>query len=184
MDSGKTGKHRSRMPRVSASTLAVLGLVVASLVLFGLARLLNSNGRDVWNGAILNLFAEGLGVAVGIVVLGKLAQAKFFSVAPDLVRFVAQLRRDGTISPKAARRSVVCIAALLGEGKLEQLRRAAPVAGDKAPCHVCSLRARTDGSSGQIVCHYCKLPNALWQSLIDDVDEDTDDSLIKPAGGR
>jgi hypothetical protein len=148
---------------------AIGGILLA--VLLGaigiLLSLLEGKSQEIWGGMLLNIASEALGWALGLVaaaVIGvKLAKKKLEDVMVPLVELVAELRESKSISPHAARKSVICSVKLLSDEPLGQARKIKP-REEVITCGVCQLRADTElDKAGHLSCVHCGLRGNIWE---------------------
>lgn len=113
----------------------------------------------------LNIAAELLGVLItlsGVVLYAVLAaRKKFESLATPIAELVAQLRSDGTLSPEAARRSMVCAVKLITPENITKKASKAnePLGLSHRPCDVCALP--TTVGKGR-PCKDCGVEDYIW----------------------
>lgn len=149
-------------------TLVVCCCIVGALavaIVFGILACQFPTG-DFWNSILLNLAAEFVGVAIGIgltiAIATAFAKKKFREIAVPFSDLVARLRMDGSISPRAARRSVIFGVRLLAEDGFGKARDSGKPSANST-CGICSFRASTkDFGGGRKLCSYCKLPDGVW----------------------
>jgi hypothetical protein len=113
----------------------------------------------------LNIAAELLGVLItlsGVVIYAVFAaRKKFESLATPIAELVAQLRCDGTLSPEAARRSMVCAVRLITPENITKKATPAnePLGLTNRPCDVCALP--TTVGRGR-PCKDCGVEDYIW----------------------
>jgi len=152
------------MFRLVIVVLVSLLIALASSVVS--ASFLNKN--DLIGGFLLNVAAEALGIGFGLLgalwVATRVARERLDAIAPKIVKLIAQLRRDGLISPGAARAAVVCTVQVVSERPLAVLRGPASVALRNQSCSVCSLEVEVVPQDADKRCAHCGLSGSVWEA--------------------
>ncbi|HEX8189412.1 MAG TPA: hypothetical protein VF586_13735 [Pyrinomonadaceae bacterium] len=137
-----------------------------------------------------NLFAECLGLAIGILIaaiIGRaLANEKLEELAPELIRLFARLREDKVIREETARTCVICTVKFLSEDNLAHSRDTQLNLDDLTHCPVCALTAPIQTiPGGGYRCVKCKLRSGVWNVKLDPVETSatsaTDDLPATPS---
>ena len=114
---------------------------------------------------ILNISSELVGALItlsgAIIYAAFTARKKFESLATPIAELVAQLRCDGSLSPEAARRSMVCAVMLITpENIAKQATKAnEPIGIRSRSCDVCALP--TTVGKGR-PCKDCGVEDYIW----------------------
>lgn len=129
-----------------------------------------TNPGSFANDLFVNLAAEllgvTLGITVGLMIARRIAGRNFDSLAPEIVKLVATLRRGGAIKGDAARQSVVCSVGLLSKDRLNKARESGGTPRNTAEsCAVCDLpvQVRIDPSNC-MTCMHCGLRGDVWKA--------------------
>jgi hypothetical protein len=132
----------------------------APMIVVCFVSLLISKGLSQYmavSGFLSNVAAESLGLGIGFMFAAWAARRKLAELAPSLVEFIAQLRKDGTIQGPGARKAVVCAVKLISEESLTEMR--SDVVPIDNTCLVCELKVNTADR-----CPHCHLSKAIWDS--------------------
>ena len=149
------------MTKLLLGVIAALALAVGLIVTASKAPDSTSLGSNL----MLNIAAESLGIALTLLlslVAIRAARKRFGNVAAPLTQLIKTLRSDRTISPQAARKTVVCAVALLSDEGFLKARGATSRAHET--CDICSLKVIVDTDTKGARCSFCKLPKEIWNT--------------------
>ena len=110
---------------------------------------------------LLNIVAEFVGISLGLIIVTLVAKKKLKETAPDVVRLILLLRKNGNIKPEVARAAVVAFVSLIDEEAVPRGNKSCP--NSMAQCTVCDQASDTHEKSGSKKCNHCGLPGEVWQ---------------------